>query len=412
MSTNTLHIAIFGRRNQGKSSLMNLLTGQQTSIVSDTPGTTTDPVRKSCELFGLGKCVLVDTAGFDDTGELGGRRSERTFAAVQGIDVAVLVISGNVFPQADTDFADLLQKQHIPFLILHNKADRQPLTEDFRKYLLDRYPESGLLDFSAVEAAAQRVSAAGEDAGDAVADLVGALNELVAARNSLPSVSALQGIVKASEKVVLVCPIDEEAPKDRLILPQVMLARQCLDLHAMPLLCQVEELPALLASLNEPPALVITDSQVFGKVAEILPESQSLTGFSICLARQKGHFETYLQGTRHLDCLEDGQKILMLESCTHQVNCQDIGRVKLPALIRKKSGKQLEFQFVSGTDPLPENLSDFAMAIQCGGCMVGNRQLSARIERLRAAGVPVANYGMALAWGKGIFARATALFGR
>lgn len=410
MSTNTLHIAIFGRRNQGKSSLMNLLTGQQTSIVSDTPGTTTDPVRKSCELFGLGKCVLVDTAGFDDTGALGGRRAERTFAAVQGIDAAVLVISGNVFPQADTDFADLLQKQHIPFLILHNKADRQPVTEDFRKYLLNRYPESKVLDFSAVERAAKRVSAAGNKPDDAVADLVGALNELVAARASLPSVSALQGIVKAGDKVVLVCPIDEEAPKDRLILPQVMLTRQCLDLHAIPLLCQVEELPALMASLSEPPALVVTDSQAFGQVAELLPPSQPLTGFSICLARQKGNFETYLQGTRHLDSLEDGQKILMLESCTHQVNCQDIGRVKLPAALRKKSGKQLDFQFVSGTDPLPEDLSGFAMAIQCGGCMVSNRQLSARIEQLRAVGLPVANYGMALAWAKGIFSRATQVF--
>lgn len=403
-----LHIALFGKRNQGKSSLMNLLTGQQTSIVSDMPGTTADPVRKSCELFGLGKCVLIDTAGFDDTGELGSRRAARTLATVQGLDAALLVISNNTFASDEQEFADRLQKEDIPFLVLHNKSDQKPLSSALRAMLQTRYPHCGVLDFSA-ESATQR--AARDAAYDPVAEIVGKLQEVM--EKNVPEGApelALQGLVRQGDHVVLVCPIDEEAPKDRLILPQVMLTRQCLDFHAVPVLCRVEELPAVMRSLPCPPALVITDSQAFGQVEKLLPEGQPLTGFSICLARQKGNFETYLHGTRQLDRLADGQKILMLESCTHQVNCQDIGRVKLPAAIRRKSGKELEFRFVSGNDPLPDPLSEFSLAIQCGGCMATARQLAHRVRSLRQAGLPVANYGMALAWASGIFERATQIF--
>ena len=403
-----LHIALFGKRNQGKSSLMNLLTGQQTSIVSDTPGTTADPVRKSCELFGLGKCVLIDTAGFDDTGELGHCRAARALAAVQGLDAALLVISNNTFASDEQEFADRLQKENIPFLVLHNKSDRKPLSSALRAMLRTRYPDCGVLDFSA-ESATQK--ALRDAAYDPVAEVVEQLREVMEknAPEGTPEL-ALQGLVRQGDPVVLVCPIDEEAPKDRLILPQVMLTRQCLDFHAVPVLCRVEELQGVMRSLPCAPALVITDSQAFGQVEKLLPAIQPLTGFSICLARQKGNFETYLQGTRQLDRLSDGQKILMLESCTHQVNCQDIGRVKLPAAIRRKSGRELEFRFVSGNDPLPEPLSEFSLAIQCGGCMATARQLAHRVETLRQAGLPVANYGMALAWASGIFERATQMF--
>ena len=403
-----LHIALFGKRNQGKSSLMNLLTGQQTSIVSDTPGTTADPVRKSCELFGLGKCVLIDTAGFDDTGELGHCRAARALAAVQGLDAALLVISNNTFASDEQEFADRLQKENIPFLVLHNKSDRKPLSSALRAMLRTRYPDCGVLDFSA-ESATQK--ALRDAAYDPVAEVVEQLREVMEknAPEGTPEL-ALQGLVRQGDPVVLVCPIDEEAPKDRLILPQVMLTRQCLDFHAVPVLCRVEELQGVMRSLPCAPALVITDSQAFGQVEKLLPAGQPLTGFSICLARQKGNFETYLQGTRQLDRLSDGQKILMLESCTHQVNCQDIGRVKLPAAIRRKSGRELEFRFVSGNDPLPEPLSEFSLAIQCGGCMATARQLAHRVETLRQAGLPVANYGMALAWASGIFERATQMF--
>lgn len=403
-----LHIALFGKRNQGKSSLMNLLTGQQTSIVSDTPGTTADPVRKSCELFGLGKCVLIDTAGFDDTGALGSRRAARALAAVEGLDAALLVISNNTFASDEQEFADRLQKEDIPFLVIHNKSDQKPLSSALRAMLQSRYPDCGVLDFSA-ESATRKT--ARDAAYDPVAEIVGKLREVM--ERNVPEGApelALQGLVRQGDRVVLVCPIDEEAPKDRLILPQVMLTRQCLDFHAVPVLCRVEELPEVMRSLPCAPALVITDSQAFGQVEKLLPAPQPLTGFSICLARQKGNFETYLQGTRRLDQLADGQKILMLESCTHQVNCQDIGRVKLPAAIRKKSGKELEFCFVSGNDPLPDNLAEFSLAIQCGGCMATARQLAHRVRALRQAGLPVANYGMALAWASGIFERATQIF--
>lgn len=403
-----LHIALFGKRNQGKSSLMNLLTGQQTSIVSDTPGTTADPVRKSCELFGLGKCVLIDTAGFDDTGALGSRRAARALAAVEGLDAALLVISNNTFASDEQEFADRLQKEDIPFLVIHNKSDQKPLSSALRAMLQSRYPDCGVLDFSA-ESATRK--AARDAAYDPVAEIVGKLREVM--ERNIPEGApelALQGLVRQGDRVVLVCPIDDEAPKDRLILPQVMLTRQCLDFHAVPVLCRVEELPEVMRSLPCAPVLVITDSQAFGQVEKLLPASQPLTGFSICLARQKGNFETYLQGTRRLDQLADGQKILMLESCTHQVNCQDIGRVKLPAAIRKKSGKELEFCFVSGNDPLPDNLAEFSLAIQCGGCMATARQLAHRVRALRQACLPVANYGMALAWASGIFERATQIF--
>lgn len=403
-----LHIALFGKRNQGKSSLMNLLTGQQTSIVSDTPGTTADPVRKSCELFGLGKCVLIDTAGFDDTGALGSRRAARALAAIEGLDAALLVISNNTFASDEQEFADRLQKEDIPFLVIHNKSDQKPLSSALRAMLQSRYPDCGVLDFSAESATRET---ARDAAYDPVAEIVGKLREVM--EKNIPEGApelALQGLVRQGDRVVLVCPIDEEAPKDRLILPQVMLTRQCLDFHAVPVLCRVEELPEVMRSLPCAPALVITDSQAFGQVEKLLPAPQPLTGFSICLARQKGNFETYLQGTRRLDQLADGQKILMLESCTHQVNCQDIGRVKLPAAIRKKSGKELEFCFVSGNDPLPDNLAEFSLAIQCGGCMATARQLAHRVRALRQAGLPVANYGMALAWASGIFERATQIF--
>lgn len=401
-----LHIAIFGKRNQGKSSLMNLFTGQQTSIVSEIPGTTADPVRKSCELFGLGNCVLIDTAGFDDTGELGERRAAKAFAAVSGLDAALLVISDNTFSAGEQAFADKLQQEGIPFLILHNKSDLKPLSSALRELLQARYAGCSVSDFSVASAMEKN-----KDGRDAVAEIVGQLQALVE-RNAPEGhpVSALQGLVGQGDHVVLVCPMDEEAPKDRLILPQVMLARQCLDFHAVPVLCQPEELSMLMASLSCPPALVITDSQVFGQVERLIPTGQPLTSFSICLARQKGNFETYLQGTRQLDRLSDGQRILVLESCTHQVNCHDIGRFRLPAAIRKRSGRTLDFEFVSGNDPLPVDLSCFSLAVQCGGCMVTERQLAHRIKSLRQAGLLVANYGMALAWASGIFERAIRVF--
>lgn len=403
-----LHIGLFGRRNQGKSSLFNLLTGQQVSIVSENPGTTTDPVKKSCEVFGIGKCVFIDTAGFDDAGQLGTKRVEKTLEMVSRMDAGILLVSGNAFTEEDRAFARYLQDAGVPFLIVHNKSDEIPLSAASRQMLQKSYPACTVLDFS-VKQALLKISPE-EYPCQALAD---ALKDLLDRHGLVREpVRALEGIAGQGDVVILVCPVDAEAPKDRLILPQVMMARQCLDLHAMPFLCQAEELPAAMSGLAADPALVITDSQAFKQVARLVPDSVSLTSFSICLARQKGHFEDYVRGTEALSRLEDGSRILMLESCTHQVNCHDIGRFKLPAALKKATGKDLSFAYVSGLDPLPSSVDSFAIAIQCGGCMVSDRQLSARVGRLVKAGIPVCNYGMALAWCSGIFSRAIRPFVR
>lgn len=406
-----LHIGIFGRRNQGKSSLINLLTGQQVSIVSPTPGTTTDPVKKSCELAGVGKCILVDTAGFDDDSQdLGKQRVARTREMIRRLDLGLLLISENMFTEEDKVFASYLQQASIPFVIVHNKTDEQPLSAPLKLMLEKLYPSCTVVGFS-VKDAVDEVQSGKTHSEDACSPLMDALQKVIEqyaiACSPRP---VLKGMVSDGDMVVLVCPIDGEAPKDRLILPQVMITRQCLDLHAVPILCQVEELSRLLSGLNPVPALVITDSQAFSQVSSILPPDMPLTSFSICMAGQKGNFQHYIDGTKVLDSLEDGNRVLILESCTHQVNCNDIGRVKLPSLLRKKSGRKLEFTFVSGLDPLPEDLSGFTVAIQCGGCMVSDKQLGSRVQTLLASGLPVSNYGMALAWCNGIFERAIAVF--
>ncbi|MDE5736285.1 MAG: [FeFe] hydrogenase H-cluster maturation GTPase HydF, partial [Bacteroidales bacterium] len=239
--------------------------------------------------------------------------------------------------------------------------------------------------------------------------LIAALKTLLGAAHAAPR-PVLEGLIQAGDLVLLVTPIDAEAPKDRLILPQVQISRQCLDLHAGCLLCQPEELPQMLQRLNAPPRLVITDSQAFKEVHAMLPAEQPLTSFSICLARQKGPFDAYLQGTPHIARLQDGDRLLLLESCTHQINCHDIGRVKLPNLLRQRTGKQLQFEFVSGLNPLPDAPDRYAMVIQCGGCMVTGKQLEQRLTPFIDAGVPVSNYGMALAYLQGIFDRAVAPF--
>lgn len=414
MEKDEVYIGIFGKRNQGKSSLMNLLAGQNISIVSDIPGTTTDPVKKSCEIFGIGKCVFVDTAGFDEQVQadaLGQMRVEKTFDYVQRLDMAILLISENSLAQAEKDFARLLSENSVPFIIVHNKADVSALSPGFASMLARLYPQNPLVDFSvreALEAAApsQKVE---KSPCEPILKALRALYEKHGAA-ALPPRPALEGLIKAGDCVVMVCPIDGEAPTERLILPQVLFARQCLDLHALPVLCQLEELETVFKKLRKEPALVITDSQVFGSVSQKIPATCPLTSFSICLAKQKGNFEHYIAGTSHLSKLKNHNKVLMLESCTHQINCHDIGRVKLPALLQAKTGKKLEFVYVSGLDPLPDNLSDFAMAVQCGGCMVSARQLENRIKSLVKNNIPVSNYGMTLAWCNGIFDRATAIF--
>ena len=396
-----IFIGLLGRRNQGKSALMNLLTGQQVSIVSDTPGTTTDPVKKSMEVFGLGRCVWIDTAGWDDAGGVGFQRVERSRRTLDLLQAAVVLFSHNDFGEAEQEICGALAQKRVPFVLLHNKRDEEPLSTALKADLARRYPDSPIVDFSTVQAAA--------DTPDPAAPLIAALKTLLGAAHAAPR-PVLEGLIQAGDLVLLVTPIDAEAPKDRLILPQVQISRQCLDRHAGCLLCQPEELPQMLQRLNTPPRLVITDSQAFKEVHAMLPAEQPLTSFSICLARQKGPFDAYLQGTPHIARLQDGDRLLLLESCTHQINCHDIGRVKLPNLLRQRTGKQLQFEFVSGLNPLPDAPDRYAMVIQCGGCMVTGKQLEQRLTPFIDAGVPVSNYGMTLAYLQGIFDRAVTPF--
>lgn len=418
---NEIFIGLLGRRNQGKSALMNLLTGGQVSIVSSTPGTTTDPVKKSMEIFGLGRCVWVDTAGYDDEGGVGAQRVESSRRAIDWLQAAVVLFSHNEFGSTEEDICRRLSQKHIPFVLLHNKSDEEPLSGALSADLARRYPHSPVLDFSVTKATqaaqtaqvASTTNATTATASTAVnaptAPLIAALQTLLQAAPAAPR-RVLEGLVQEGDLVLLVTPIDAEAPTDRLILPQVQITRQCLDLHAGALLCQVEELPKMWQHLTQRPRLVITDSQAFKEVHAFLPSDQPLTSFSICLARQKGAFEAYLQGTPHIDRLQDGDKILLLESCTHQVNCHDIGRVKLPNALRRHTDKDLQFEFVSGLNPLPDHVKNYAMVIQCGGCMVTGKQLEQRLSPFIEAGIPVSNYGMALAYLQGIFERAIAPF--
>ncbi|MEG1498729.1 MAG: [FeFe] hydrogenase H-cluster maturation GTPase HydF [Bacteroidales bacterium] len=415
------YIGIFGRRNQGKSSLMNLLSGQNISIVSALPGTTTDPVKKSIEIMGIGKCVFIDTAGFDDEGVLGKERVEKSKQTIHKLDAALLLFSGSEFSRIDQILAEELEKYKLPFVLIHNKSDETPLSKNLSLELLKKYPSSPLVDFSVSDSLTdtEKPNAQGlipvkrstteHETFCRYTKISEALKKILPF-HSKKNANVLRGIVKEGETVLLVTPIDGQAPEGRLILPQVQLARQCLDLHASCLMCQVEEISSCLANMTTPPCLIITDSQAFAEVYPLLPAHQLLSSFSICLARQKGNFEIYLQGTPFIEKLKDGDKILMLESCTHQVNCEDIGRVKLPRLLQKYTQKDLSFDFISGLDSLPKEVGQYALVIQCGGCMVTAKQLENRLVPFTQVGIPVSNYGMALAYVNGIFEKATAVF--
>lgn len=361
-------IGFFGRRNVGKSSLVNFLTGQQIAIVSDTAGTTTDPVRKSMEIGGIGPVVLIDTAGIDDEGELGAMRVEKSMAALAEVDLALLLYIEGAYGEPEKMVERWCKEHGTPMLKILTKAnpiDKEALIAQIKKAL----PESAYRGRSLL--------------GDVVA----------------------QG-----DTVVLVTPIDLSAPEGRMILPQVQVLRDLMDLHAMAYFCQPQELQSTLAALNVAPRLVVTDSQVFQRVNALTPDEIPLTSFSVVLARQKGLFNEYLHGTQTIADLKDGDRVLLLESCTHNVTCEDIGRVKLPAALKKATGKRLECEVIGGQSPLPKDLKRYALVIQCGGCVITKQQVKARLLPALEAGVPVSNYGLALAWCNGIFDRATKIF--
>ncbi|MDR0437210.1 MAG: [FeFe] hydrogenase H-cluster maturation GTPase HydF [Bacteroidales bacterium] len=384
-------IGIFGRRNVGKSSLINALTEQNLAIVSDIPGTTTDPVKKSIELLDIGKTVIIDTAGFDDNSKLGQQRVEKTKHILQQIDFAILVFSENQFGHYENEWIENFQKFDVPFVIVHNKCDLEPVEMHGRASLQSQYSTTVI-----------NVSAKSKT------NLQTIFDEIKKCRDARPCVSTLiADLISPNDVVLLVTPIDSEAPVGRLILPQVQTIRAILDEHAIVMVCQTEQLQQTLDALKILPSLVITDSQAFSEVEKIVPENCRLTSFSILLARQKGNFEIYLKGTPHIDQLKDGDKILILESCTHQRSCDDIGRIKLPNLLQKRTGKNLNLEFVSGLSPLPNDWESFAMVFQCGACMITQKQLHNRLKPFIENGIPISNYGMALAFLNGIFEKST-----
>lgn len=384
-----IHLVITGRRNTGKSSLANKILGQSKAVVSPVPGTTTDPVKKSYEIPGIASVVLIDTAGIDDEGELGKLRIGKTFDAIQQADAAILVIAHNQFGEYEENLIRQFQLYHQPFVILHNRSDITPLDPQLAKNLKQKY-HTEIIAFSALQ--------------DQREKLLAFFSKWLVFPEARP---LLAGLIKPGQLVMLVTPIDSEAPTGRLILPQVQMLRAVLDQHALGIVLQPEEMDGYFHSGKAIPDLVITDSQVFGQVVAQIPEEIPLTSFSILLAHHKGNFKKYIIGTQKIGDLHDGDRILLLESCSHHTSCEDIGRVKIPALLRKYTSKQLEFDFVAGLDQIKRPFQEYALIIQCGGCMITATQLRHRLQPAIEAGIPVSNYGMTLAYLQGIFERAT-----
>lgn len=388
-------IGIFGRRNYGKSSLINYLTGQSVAIVSDVAGATTDPVRKTMELHGVGPVVWIDTAGIDDSGELGELRVGKTLAELGQVDLAIILVANNTFEVPEQRLVDACREAKATFIMLYAQSDVCQPTEEFMSMIEERVGERPFV-FNVSDMAFRQP----------LLDLVLAKLPESAYRHG----SLLGDIIFPGDRIVMVTPIDSAAPEGRMILPQVQVLRDILDNDAIALVCKETELQTTLTSLAAPPCLVVTDSQAFDYVSRIVPEEVPLTSFSIVLARAKGLFDEYMRGTPTIDNLRDGDRILMLESCTHNVTCEDIGRVKLPRLLTKHTGKKLTFDAVSGLSAMERPLQDYALVIQCGGCVVTPKQLASRLAPAIAAGVPVSNYGLALAYLNGIFQRAVRPF--
>ncbi|MEN6568951.1 MAG: [FeFe] hydrogenase H-cluster maturation GTPase HydF [Rikenellaceae bacterium] len=391
------HIGVFGRRNTGKSSLINILVGQDVAIVSNVPGTTTDPVRKRMEINGLGPVVFIDTAGIDDSGVLGEQRVEKTKSVIKIIDLAILIFTNNQIEKYELDLISSFREEGIPFIMLHNQSDIVSLDPELALDLSEK-ENIDVLEFSC--------SLLDEEDQKKAVDTLISMIVFELQKSEAVSKTILEGLVEKGDHIVLVCPIDSEAPEGRLILPQVNAIRDALDRKAVAIVIQPEQLGDYLKYLSVKPKLVVTDSQVFEMVSKIVPEDIPLTGFSLLLARVKGAFQYYLNGIYSIDNLKDGDKILILESCTHHATCDDIGRVKIPNLLKKKSGKQLTFDIVGGLDTLPEDICNYSMVIQCGGCMITDRQLQSRLRPAIKAGIPVANYGMVIAYCTGIYDRA------
>lgn len=381
VSAERIHIGFFGLRNAGKSSVVNAVTGQELSLVSDVKGTTTDPVKKAMELLPLGPVVIIDTPGIDDVGELGEMRVKKARQVLNLTDIAVLVTEADgELEIAEKELVELFKDKKIPYIIAYNKSD-----------LRENVPEN--TENSIFVSAKENRN---------IYELKEMIGKLVKQEEN--SKRLVGDIIEPYDLIVLVVPIDKAAPKGRLILPQQQTIRDILDSGAVSVVTRDSELTETLKSLGKKPKMVITDSQAFAKVAKETPEDIMLTSFSILFARYKGDLISAVKGAAALDNLKDGDKVLISEGCTHHRQCGDIGTQKLPALIKKHTGKNIEFEFTSGTQ-FPENLEGFALVIHCGGCMLNEREMKYRVKQTLDCGVPITNYGTAIAHMNGILKR-------
>ncbi len=382
VSAERVHIGFFGLRNAGKSSLVNRVTGQTLSIVSEVRGTTTDPVRKAMELLPVGPVVIIDTPGLDDEGALGEERVRRTRRVLDQTDIAVLVVDAAAgLSQADRELMQLFEGKRIPFVVAMNKADLVSVPESV--------PENTIY-----------VSARENENIYALKEKIAAL-----ARSAASPRELIADLVSSGDAVVLVTPIDSAAPKGRLILPQQQTIRALLDAGCVPVVTRETELSRTLSLLSEPPALIVTDSQAFGIVSKIVPESVRLTSFSILFARYKGDLRTAVLGAAALRRLKDGDTVLISEGCTHHRQCGDIGTEKLPRWVKSYTGRDVNFAFTSGGE-FPDDLSPYALVIHCGACMLNEREMQSRLCRAAEQSVPITNYGIAIAQMHGILDRA------
>ena len=383
--SNRYHIGIFGRRNAGKSTLLNALTGQDVSIVSDVAGTTTDTVWKNIELPGIGAAVIADTAGFDDIGELGNMRNERTKRASQQVDMAIILVTGKPDDASfEIEWRDFFKKAEIPTIFVLTKCDSDSDADSDTDSDSDTWSHvlgQEVLPISALN-------------GKGIDVLLAKMASLYSKDDNLDDIT--YSLVKAGDVVVLVMPQDSSAPKGRLIQPQVVTLRNLLDKHALALCCAPEELSQMLENLKTPPALIITDSQVFAQVQPLTPKETKLTSFSVLMARHKGDIDTFREGADALMALPKNGKVLIAEACSHIPQNEDIGRVKLPRMLRKKFGEELQIDIVSGND-FPEDLSQYNLIIHCGACMFTRRHVLSRVRRAKAQNIPITNYGIAIA---------------
>ena len=394
-SSERVHIGFFGRRNAGKSSVLNAVTGQDLAVVSDVKGTTTDPVQKSMELLPLGPVVVIDTPGIDDEGELGALRVKKSYQVLNKSDAAVLVVDASLgLCEEDFAFIEHIQKKQIPYAVAFNKSDLAPsasLAKDLQ-YLKEHH-----IDFVSVS----------------TADLSGidTLKEKIAtlAKTEDTKLRIVADLIHPSDFVVLVVPIDKAAPKGRLILPQQQTIRDILEADATAIVVKEYELRDTLSHLGKKPRLVITDSQVFAKVSADTPADIMLTSFSILFARYKGNLPALIKGVTSLEQIDDGDKILVSEGCTHHRQCDDIGSVKLPRWIRQYTGKEPEFVFSSGTE-FPTDLSPYKMIVHCGGCMLNEREMKYRLACAKDQNIPMTNYGILIAYIQGILKRSVEPF--